>query len=62
MNKQTRRSFIAGMGAAAFASVTSARAQSSAASALPLKNLGLEHLDIVVPDTAISAKFYRSRE
>ena len=41
-----------------FASATSARAQSSPVSALPLKNLGLEHLDIVVPDTAISAKFY----
>jgi len=26
--------------------------------ALPLENLGLEHLDIVVPDTAASAKFY----
>src|SRR5688500_14836483 len=25
---------------------------------LPLANLGLEHLDIVVPDTAESAKFY----
>src|SRR5436853_7737875 len=58
MNQHTRRSFIAGMGAAMFASVTSLRAQSSVASALPLKNLGLEHLDIVVPDTAISAKFY----
>ena len=58
MNQHTRRSFIAGMGAAMFASVTSVRAQSSVASALPLKNLGLEHLDIVVPDTAISAKFY----
>jgi hypothetical protein len=58
MNQQTRRSFIAGMGAALFASATCAQAQSSAVSALPLKNLGLEHLDIVVPDTAISAKFY----
>jgi catechol 2,3-dioxygenase-like lactoylglutathione lyase family enzyme len=29
-----------------------------AAAALPLQNLGLEHLDIVVPDTAASAKFY----
>src|SRR5262249_20558018 len=58
MKQQTRGSFIAGMGAAVFASATSARAQSSAAPALPLKNLGLEHLDIVVPDTAISAKFY----
>jgi catechol 2,3-dioxygenase-like lactoylglutathione lyase family enzyme len=27
--------------------------------ALPLKNLGLEHLDIVVPDTAESARFYK---
>ena len=31
------------------------RAQSSA---LPLENLGLEHLDILVPDTAESARFY----
>jgi hypothetical protein len=58
MTQQTRRSFIVGLGAAVFASVTSARAQSAAGSAMPLKNLGLEHLDIVVPDTAISAKFY----
>jgi catechol 2,3-dioxygenase-like lactoylglutathione lyase family enzyme/predicted enzyme related to lactoylglutathione lyase len=58
MSRQTRRSFIAGMGAAVFASAASVRAQSSAGAALPLKNLGLEHLDIVVPDTAISAKFY----
>jgi catechol 2,3-dioxygenase-like lactoylglutathione lyase family enzyme len=28
------------------------------ARALPLKNLGLEHLDIVVPDAAESARFY----
>lgn len=33
-------------------------AQAPAAPALPLKNLGLEHLDIVVPDTAESAKIY----
>jgi catechol 2,3-dioxygenase-like lactoylglutathione lyase family enzyme len=26
---------------------------------LPLKNLGLEHLDIVVPDPAESARFYK---
>src|SRR5499427_6886539 len=53
-----RREFLGGIGASAFAAVVSARAQSSASSALPLKNLGLEHLDIVVPDTAVSAKFY----
>jgi catechol 2,3-dioxygenase-like lactoylglutathione lyase family enzyme len=29
-----------------------------ASMSLPLANLGLEHLDIVVPDTAESAKFY----
>jgi catechol 2,3-dioxygenase-like lactoylglutathione lyase family enzyme/predicted enzyme related to lactoylglutathione lyase len=58
MNQQTRRSFISGVGGALFASAVSARAQSAASPALPLKNLGLEHLDIVVPDTAVSAKFY----
>src|SRR6266536_4263813 len=26
--------------------------------ALPLDNLGLEHLDIIVPDPAVSARFY----
>jgi len=38
-------------GAAAFA-------QPPASSVLPLDNLGLEHLDIVVPDPAASARFY----
>jgi len=33
-------------------------AQSAATKALPLDNLGLEHLDIVVPDPAASAGFY----
>jgi catechol 2,3-dioxygenase-like lactoylglutathione lyase family enzyme len=37
------------LGAAAFAQPSSA---------LPLDNLGLEHLDIVVPDPAASAQFY----
>lgn len=41
------------MGAAAVAPF-----RQSSAPPLPLKNLGLEHLDIVVPDTAASAKFY----
>ena len=34
------------------------RAQAPGAKALPLENLGLEHLDIIVPDTAASARFY----
>jgi glyoxylase-like metal-dependent hydrolase (beta-lactamase superfamily II)/catechol 2,3-dioxygenase-like lactoylglutathione lyase family enzyme len=33
-------------------------AQAPAPQPLPLENLGLEHLDIVVPDTAASARFY----
>ena len=33
-------------------------AQTTAPKALPLDNLGLEHLDIVVPDPAASARFY----
>jgi hypothetical protein len=57
MNNQTRRSFIAAMGGG-LVSAASGWAQSSVQPALPLKNLGLEHLDIVVPDTAVGAKFY----
>src|SRR5688500_3141084 len=33
-------------------------AQGAATRALPLDNLGLEHLDIIVPDPAASARFY----
>lgn len=62
-HRQTsRRTFLAGMGAAACASFGPSTeltfAQSPPTPALPLKNLGLEHLDIVVPDTAATAKFY----
>ena len=42
----------------AFVIAGASAAQSQAPPALPLQNLGLEHLDIVVPDTAASAKFY----
>ena len=35
-----------------------AQAQAPVAQTLPLDNLGLEHLDIIVPDPAASAKFY----
>jgi glyoxylase I family protein len=45
--------------AAAVAALTSAAlAQGPAVRMLPLDNLGLEHLDIVVPDPAASAGFY----
>ena len=35
-----------------------AAAVAQAPAALPLQNLGLEHLDIIVPDTEVSARFY----
>ena len=38
--------------------VVGAAQTAPAAKALPLENLGLEHLDIIVPDTAASARFY----
>jgi catechol 2,3-dioxygenase-like lactoylglutathione lyase family enzyme len=37
---------------------TAVGAQTPAPRALPLDNLGLEHLDIIVPDPAASARFY----
>ena len=46
----SRREFLGMMGAAVLA-------QPSAPAALPLQNLGLEHLDIIVPDPAASARF-----
>jgi catechol 2,3-dioxygenase-like lactoylglutathione lyase family enzyme len=46
--------------AALFATLVAvgAWAQTAAPLKLPLDNLGLEHLDIVVPDTAAAARFY----
>jgi hypothetical protein len=52
-----RRRFMKSIGAAATVPLM-AWGQAPAAPALPLKNLGLEHLDIIVPDTAASAKVY----
>jgi len=52
---------IRAMLVAAIAAVTlglGVRAQTTAPKALPLDNLGLEHLDIIVPDPAASARFY----
>jgi catechol 2,3-dioxygenase-like lactoylglutathione lyase family enzyme len=53
----TKRDFLAAAGAAITAPYLGLRAFGQAA-ALPLKNLGLEHLDILVPDTAASAQVY----
>ena len=60
MRAFTRRAFLGGIGTAACIPFLSTRVwgQAPAAPALPLKNLGLEHLDILVPDTAASAKVY----
>jgi len=53
-----RRTLLGALCAGAGATLFRLPAQGQAR-ALPLKNLGLEHLDIVVPDTAESARFYK---
>lgn len=53
-----RRTLLGALCAGAGATILTRRA-SAQARALPLKNLGLEHLDIVVPDPAESARFYK---
>ena len=53
-----RRTLLGALCAGAGATLLRSRALGQAR-ALPLKNLGLEHLDIVVPDTAESARFYK---
>jgi catechol 2,3-dioxygenase-like lactoylglutathione lyase family enzyme len=53
-----RRTLLGALCAGAGAALIDRRALGQAR-ALPLKNLGLEHLDIVVPDTAESARFYK---
>src|SRR5215468_4986751 len=61
MTKTSRRAFLSALGAAASVPLTRLPAWGQTPPtppALPLKNLGLEHLDIVVPDTAASAKVY----
>ena len=54
----SRRTFLACLGSAPLWSRT-AFGQDTRSPALPLKNLGLEHLDIVVPDTAAAARVYK---
>jgi len=53
-----RRTVLGALCAGTGATLLRSRALGQAR-ALPLKNLGLEHLDIVVPDTAESARFYK---
>ena len=53
-----RRTLLGALCACAGAAFLRRHAEAEAR-ALPLKNLGLEHLDIVVPDTAESARFYK---
>jgi catechol 2,3-dioxygenase-like lactoylglutathione lyase family enzyme len=53
----SRRTFLACLGSAPVWS-RAAFGQEGTPPALPLKNLGLEHLDILVPDTAASAQVY----
>lgn len=52
------RRVVITVAAAMCAATLGIAAQTVAPRQLPLENLGLEHLDIVVPDTAASARFY----
>lgn len=54
-----RRTVLGALCAGAGAALLGRHAQGQPR-ALPLRNLGLEHLDIVVPDTAVSARFYKT--
>lgn len=54
-----RRLVLGGLCAGACATLLPLARAAGQARALPLKNLGLEHLDIVVPDPAESARFYK---
>ena len=59
MNERLRRRTLLGALCAGAGAALLRRHAVAQARALPLKNLGLEHLDIVVPDTAESARFYK---
>jgi catechol 2,3-dioxygenase-like lactoylglutathione lyase family enzyme len=54
----SRRRFVSTLGAAGCLPLINGRALAQQ-SPLPLANLGLEHLDILVPDVAASARFYK---
>jgi catechol 2,3-dioxygenase-like lactoylglutathione lyase family enzyme len=54
----SRRNFLSALGAAGCVPLLTGRAWAQQP-ALPLVNLGLEHLDILVPDVAASARFYK---
>jgi hypothetical protein len=53
----SRELIVAAIAAATLTASIGVRAQPTQ-KALPLDNLGLEHLDIVVPDPAAAAQFY----
>ena len=59
MSERLRRRTLLGALCACAGTAFLRRHAEAEARALPLKNLGLEHLDIVVPDTAESARFYK---
>ena len=55
----SRRTFMAGLGAAAsLPCLASVHAQGPQASLLPVNTPKIDHLDVIVPDVAASARFY----
>jgi catechol 2,3-dioxygenase-like lactoylglutathione lyase family enzyme len=59
VSERLRRRTLLGALCAGAGTTLLRRRAAAQARALPLENLGLEHLDIVVPDTAESARFYK---
>ena len=59
LSRVRRRTLLGALYAGACAAALPRARAPSQARALPLQNLGLEHLDIVVPDAAESARFYK---
>jgi len=59
MSERLRRRTLLGALCAGVGATLLGRHARGQARALPLENLGIEHLDIVVPDTAESARFYK---
>ncbi len=59
MPRIRRRSLLGALCAGVGTTLLRRQAHGQGRAALPLENLGLEHLDIVVPDTAASARFYK---
>jgi hypothetical protein len=59
MTTTSRRTFIAGLGAATLPLIAAARARAQTpAPLLPIRTPRIDHLDVIVPNVESSARFY----